>query len=112
MSTYVAVTVFFAALFALTGTNAQARLAREALLKNEDPLIAAAGRTWRPIGWLGGKTYRRERRMAEAAVRPDAARWERYQRLCEELRAWNALESSVALGLSAALVAGVQSIFG
>ena len=110
MSSYVAVIVLVAALLALTGTNAQARLARQALLANADPLIAAAGRTWRPLRWPAGKKARLARRLAEDAIRADPPRWGQYKRLCEELRAWNALESSVALGLSAALVACLQSL--
>jgi len=37
-----------AAIWALQGTNAQAALARERLLADDDPLIAAAGRAWTP----------------------------------------------------------------
>ena len=92
---------FFAALYGFFGTNQQARLSRERLLADEDPLIAAAGRAWMPL-WSPG------RRRAESAVRVDPARWARYRTLAHELRAWNMLESSVV----AALVATMLVIIG
>jgi hypothetical protein len=110
MDTLITLWLANAAFFALFGTNTQARLARERLLADTDPLIATAARLWRPVRCLMTPTRRRERAVAEAAIRIDPARSNRYDRLRQELSAWNALESSVALAAVAALVAFVISV--
>jgi len=102
-----------AALLALTGTNTQARVARRQMLRSEDPLISTAARAWAPVlTWLMFGERRRLRIEAEAAVRVDPARWTRYVDLTVELRAWNALESSVALALPAAVAAFISALVG
>lgn len=111
MEIYVAVSLAVAAFWALSGTNAQARLARQRMLGDADPLIATAGRLWYPgPRWLMTPGRRLRREEAEAKLRPDTVRLQHYERLCQELHAWNALESSVALAISAALVAVVMSV--
>jgi hypothetical protein len=95
-----------AAVLALYGTNVQAALARERLLGDADPLVAAAGRLWRPYpAWMATPAGRRRRSDAEAKVRVDPARGARYDRLRRELSAWNALESSSALAATASIIA-------
>ena len=93
-----------AALLGLAGTYGQAKLARARLFGDPDPLVVAAGRTWRPIGWQAATRRRRERPAAEAPIRSDIGRWRHYQELCAELRTWNALETSVALAFTAAVI--------
>lgn len=62
-----------AAFWALLGTNAQARLSRERLLADEDPLVAEAGRLWKPgPRWLRSSSHRKRRADAEEKVRRDA----------------------------------------
>lgn len=113
MDVYFAGTLMIAAVLALTGTNAQARIARRQMLGSEDPLISTAARAWRPVPtWLMFGSARRSRIEAEAAVRVDPARWTRYADLTSELRAWNALESSVALALPAAVAAFLSTLIG
>jgi hypothetical protein len=100
-----------AAVFALVGTNTQARLSRERLLADDDPLVAEAGRLWTPYPrWLSRPGRRRRRTAIEVQVRLDPERAKRYDRLRAELVAWNALESSVALAFAASIVAVVATI--
>jgi hypothetical protein len=118
-----------AAIWALLGTNAQAALARGQLLADDDPLIAAAGRAWTPLSradpliaaaeraWTPlsrvtsrRRSRRRQRAEIEAELRRDSERWLHYEALRRELRAWNALESSVALAAVASVVAFVSSV--
>jgi hypothetical protein len=75
-------------------------MAREQWCADDDPLIAAAGRLWRPYPPMTPKS-RRWVAEIETELRKDADRWKRYQRLKRELRSWNSLESSVALGAAA-----------
>jgi hypothetical protein len=97
-----------AALFALVGTNTQARLARQILLADKDPLIAEAGGLWTPmprwLSWLSRPSHRRRLAAIENEVRNKQERATRYDRLCAELFAWNALESSVAFALPASVI--------
>ena len=102
--------LLIAALFALAGTNTQARLAREQLFGDVDPLVAAAGRLWSPGRWLTRRSRRRQRDAAEGELRSDPARWRHYRRLQDDLFAWNALESSVAVAAAGALLALVASL--
>lgn len=55
---------------------------------------------------------RAERRRLESQLQEDPERWARYTRLRQELGAWNALESSVALAFVAALWSAGVAIFG
>jgi hypothetical protein len=106
MGLYVSVQFAIAALLALAGTNAQARLSRGRLLADEDPLIAEAGRLWTPgPRWLSRPSRRRRGESVEARLRQDPERARRYDRLRTELFAWNALETSVALASAASFVA-------
>ena len=108
MAVYAVGTLVFAALLALVGTNTQARLARQILLADEDPLIAEAGRLWTPtprwLSWLSRPSRRSRRAAVEEELRKNPERAKRYDRLCAELFAWNALESSVALALPASVI--------
>lgn len=107
MAVYAAATLVFAALLGLIGANTQARLARQVLLTDEDSLIAEAGRLWTPTPrWLRWLSSSRRRRLdaIEEELRKDPERAKRYDRLCAELFAWNALESSVALALPASVI--------
>jgi hypothetical protein len=105
-----------AAVFAYFGTRTQARLARGRLLADPDPLIAEAGRLWRPPPrWLSQwftTTPSRRARHAEvvAELRQDPGRAERYKTLSAELFAWNCLESSVAVAGIASLIAVIASV--
>jgi hypothetical protein len=110
MSLYAAMTLMCAAVVALTGTNAQARLAKKRLFNDEDRDVVAAARLWTPVRWLQRPSSRRALATAEARVRDDPERWERYVDLCTELRAWNALETSVALALPASVVGLIAAI--
>ena len=95
-----------AAYFGLIGTNAQAALAKQRLLADTNPLIAWAGRLWRPgFRWLARPARRHQRQEMEAKLREDAAEWARYDRLRRELWAWNAVESGVAMAFAGALSA-------
>jgi hypothetical protein len=94
-----------AAIWALEGTNEQAALTKRQLLADDDPLIAAAGRAWTPLPrLLSGR-----RRKIEAELRKDTERWSRYDELRRQLRAWNMLESSVAVAAVASLLALLAS---
>jgi|AntAceMinimDraft_13_1070369.scaffolds.fasta_scaffold70874_1 hypothetical protein len=106
------ITGFFiiAAFFALAGTNTQARISRNRLLQDADPQIAEAGKLWRPIRWLTKPSIRKTRRALELQLKRDSQQWARYKNLCAELFAWNALESGVAMALSASLLALVHAI--
>jgi hypothetical protein len=110
---YVALTLAGAAWLALIGTNIQARLARARLLADDDPLVVEAGRLWttmpRRLSWLSRPSHRRRRAAAEENVRQDPERAKRYDRLCTELFAWNALETSVALAFTASIIAAIGS---
>jgi len=112
MLIYATVLLAIAAVLALVGTNGQARLSRERLLADADPLVAEAGRLWRPPPtWLNSRPSRRRRRASvEEQLRRDPERAKRYDRLCAELFAWNALESSVALASVASVIAAVALI--
>jgi hypothetical protein len=111
MGLYVSIQFAIAAMLALVGTNAQARLSRGRLLADEDPLVAEAGRLWTPgPRWLAAPTYRRRREAVEVRLREDPERAKRYDRLRTELFAWNAIETSVALAAAASLVSIVAAI--
>jgi hypothetical protein len=102
-----------AAIWALQGTNAQAAMARQRLLTDDDPLIAAAGRAWRPGPRLvAPPSLRRRRVQIEAMLRSDPKRWSKYQTSLRELSAWNALESSVAIAAGASVLALVAALVG
>jgi hypothetical protein len=100
---YVPLMVLIATAWALAGTNAQAALARRQLLANDDPLIAAAGKLWRPYSRLVPRRLQRQRAEIEAELLKDSERWSRYEELERELWAWNMLESSVALAAVASI---------
>ena len=109
---YVTFSFAIAAVLAVVGTDAQSRLSRERLLADEDPLIAEAGRLWRPPPrWLSSRPSRR-RRLAEveAKLRRDPERAKRYDRLATELFAWNALETSAAIAAIASIIAAVTAL--
>jgi hypothetical protein len=110
MGTVVILWLAAASLMALAGTNVQARLSRQRLLGDADPLVAAAGRLWSPVRWFTRPSRKRLRTGAEAKLRNDPARWQHYRRLCQELFAWNAIESSVALAAVASVVALVAQL--
>lgn len=99
---------FFAAIMALAGTNRQARNAKRALLEDSHSSLRAAGLLWKPVPLLAGRTAKKELAQLEADIRKVPDRWRRYDRLKSELRAWNALETSVALALPASFIAVVQ----
>jgi hypothetical protein len=110
LALYGGFTLFAAAIFGLVGTNTQAALARERLLADPDPLIARAGRLWRPRALLiRGTAKHRERQVVLQALMRDNSRWLRYKVLERELAAWNLLESAVALASGSAL-AGVVAV--
>lgn len=97
-----------ASIWALMGTNAQARIARDRLLEDPDGAIVLAGRLWRPgPRWLARKGTRQRRAAAEARVREEPERFQKYERLRQELWAWNALESAVAMAFAGSLTAVV-----
>jgi hypothetical protein len=110
MAWYVPGLFLIAALWALEGTNQQAALAKGRLLADDDPLIAAAGREWTPFRLVASRRRRRKRAEIESLLRVDPKRWRRYDVLRRELRAWNMLESSVALAAAASIAALVQSL--
>lgn len=113
MIVYAAASFTIAALMALVGTNTQARLARQVLLADDDPLIAEAGRLWTPIPrWLSRRRRRRRIAEIEEALDRHPVRAKRYERLRAELFAWNALESSVALVLPASVIVLAMELFG
>lgn len=102
------ITVLFAAaaLAALVGTNGQARLSRGRLLTDPDPLIVEAGHLWTPpprwlSQWSGSKRRRRAEAEKQTRQDPDS----RYDLLCAERFAWNAIETSVARAIGASVVA-------
>ena len=98
-----------AAIWALEGTNEQAALAKGRLLADDDPLIAAAGREWAPSRLLTSRRRRQRRTEIEALLREDPKRWRRYDVLRRELRAWNMLESSVAIAAATSILALLAS---
>ena len=102
----------FAAIWALGGTNAQAQLARKQLLADDDPLIADAGRAWTPFRLAASRRSRRQRAATEAVLRQDPERWARYDELRRQMRAWNLIESSVALAAGASILALIASFGG
>jgi hypothetical protein len=106
---YVPALFLGAAIWALEGTNEQASLAKGRLLADDHPLIAAAGREWTPSRLLTSRGRRRRRAEIEALLREDPKRWKRYDLLRREMRAWNMLESSVAIAAVASIVALLQS---
>jgi len=116
MIVYAAASFATAALMALVGTNTQARLARQVLLSDEDPLIAEAGRLWTPtprwLSWLSRPSRRLRVAEIEAELARDPDRIKRYERLRAELFAWNALESSVALVLPASVIVLITELVG
>lgn len=107
------VSLVIASAWALMGTNMQARLSRERLLNDPDDEIVRAGRLWRPAPrWLRRKVRRRQLEAIESRLLsgPEAAA--RYAHLRSELYAWNALESSVALGFFGAVLAVIATVWG
>ena len=103
MSLFISAWFALAAFWAMTGTNTQARLTREQMLTDDDPLVRQTVSVWAPARWLALPKTRAERRRLENQLRKDPETWARYTRLLQELGAWNALESSVALAFVAAL---------
>jgi hypothetical protein len=95
--------VLIAAVWALAGTNSQAALARDRLLADDDSLIVAAGKLWRPVPQLASRRLKRQRAEIEVELRKDSKRWSRYQELRRELWGWNMLESSVAIAAVASI---------
>jgi hypothetical protein len=112
MSILISLWFAVAAVWALTGTNAQAALARQDLREDSDPLVQEAARLWVPIRWLSRPHKRRERAHLEARMREQPRTWARYRRLDRELSAWNALESSVALAFAGAAWSSIAAIIG
>jgi len=110
LAMYAALMFVLVALLALSGTNAQARLARANLLADPDEGIAEAGRAWTPVRWVASREKRRVRLQLEAELKSDPEKWARYTRLTAELRAWNALETSVALALPASVAAVIAGL--
>jgi hypothetical protein len=111
MVAYAGISFVSAAVWALRATNIQARLARLRMFEDEDGRIAEAARAWRPgPRWVALPKYRRRRAAAEAALRQDPVLWARYERLRDELVAWNDLESSVAIALPAAVIVYIASL--
>ncbi|HVX69865.1 MAG TPA: hypothetical protein VHA79_09265 [Mycobacteriales bacterium] len=109
LNVYVAGSFLIASVWALEGTNTQAAAARERLRNDEDDRVAEAADLWRPSRWLARPATRRRRAAAEAELRVDPDLWDRYQDLCSDLKAWNYLESSVALAMSAALLSLIRA---
>lgn len=109
---YVIGTTFAGSIFALMGTNAQASLAKQRLLRDNNPLVQEAARLWTPgRRWLLHRGHQRLQNVFEMHLRErEPAEWTRYLTLTRELWAWNALESGVAL-LSGAAVAALINIF-
>jgi hypothetical protein len=112
MSLLISLWFAVAAFWAMTGTNTQARLTRQQLLEDDDPLVRRAVGGWTPVRWLALPKTRAERRRLESQLRKDPERRARYTRLSQELGAWNALESSVALAFVAALWSAGAALFG
>lgn len=106
---YAALSFVAAAAFGLVGTNTQAALARSRLLTDANALVTQSGQLWTPIRWLVKPSRRRTRTRLEAELRRDLQAWPRYEVLCRELFAWNALESGAAMALAAS-VAGVVAL--
>lgn len=101
------------ALFGLMGTNAQAAIAKRKLLADTNPLVARAGRLYRPgPKWSHSPSVRRDRRQVEAQLAQDRDEWQRYESLRQELWAWNTVESGVAAAFVAALAAIVAVVLG
>jgi ABC-type glycerol-3-phosphate transport system permease component len=96
-----------AAFFGLVGTTNQTGLAKRRLLSDPDPDIAAAALLWRPRPLILTAFPRKRQAIAavEARIRVDPERWEHYRELCQELSAWNYIESSVALAFAGSVMA-------
>jgi hypothetical protein len=94
-----------ASVLALVGTNAQARLTKERFLSDPNPLVVEASRLWTPTRWATGRQRRKKRGGVERKIQANAEDWLRYQSICNELFAWNALETSVAIAAVASVVA-------
>jgi hypothetical protein len=106
MKWYVGISLVGAAFWALVGTNAQARLAKGKLLADSDPLVAEAGRLWRPGPmWLDRTKNKKRRVEVLRLIGMDPERRERYEPLHREFAAWNLIESSVAIAFPATVLA-------
>jgi hypothetical protein len=105
-------TIWFAiaAFWALIGTNTQSTLSREQLREDPDPLIREVAEKWTPVRWRSLPKKSPDRQRLEDRIREDPARWARHHRLRRELGAWNALESSAALALGAAVLAALADV--
>jgi hypothetical protein len=55
------------------------------------------------------KRVKAELRALEAEIMNDPQAWQRYQILCRDLFAWNALETSVAIAFVAAMCGGIAA---
>jgi hypothetical protein len=75
MSLYAPMILLCAAILALTGTNAQARLAKKRQLADEDRDVVAAARLWSLFRWLQRPSGRRALALAEARGREDREHW-------------------------------------
>src|SRR4051794_17088054 len=111
MDTVIAFYFLLAALWAVSGADAQARLARARMLADENPAVARLAQLWTPNKLLASSGVRRERKQEEARLREDEPEWQRYESIRQELRAWNALESSIALAAAGALFVALRSVF-
>jgi hypothetical protein len=110
LTLFPALLVVGAAWMGLSGTNAQAALAKQRLINDENPLIARVGVMWRPgPKWIRPR-HSKAWTLAEAELMMNSEAWTRYQLLCFELRAWNNIESAVALTLVASGLGVVASI--
>jgi hypothetical protein len=103
---------FIASVLALMGTNTQAQLSRQRLLEVADPLIAEAGGLWSPLRWIVSPARRHRRNEVEHKIRQDPESWRRYEQLRKELRAWNFIESSVAMAFGGSLLVVLEAVIG
>lgn len=105
----VPVFVLISAVWALAGTNQQAALSKWRMLDDPDQAVASAARLYRP-GWLHLPPYWSRLRKAEAVIRPHPEAWHRYDMIRRELRAWNLLESAVAIAMLASVLALIPAV--
>ncbi|MEC5185289.1 hypothetical protein RCH12_002765 [Cryobacterium sp. MP_3.1] len=110
LAIYAAASFTGATFFALVGTNNQARLSKSRLLSDPDALIVQAGGLWLPVKWTASRRNKRVLAAIEAQLKDEPGRWKRYQMLCGEMFAWNALETSVAIAFPAAIAVLVGTV--
>lgn len=104
-------TLFFLSAFgALFGTNQQANLSRWRMLNDPDDAVASAARLYR-AGWsFLFPRYKARIRAAEAAIPANSEAWHRYDIIRRELRAWNSIETSVAVAAVASLLTMIGAL--